>query len=97
LFPKRRFNYPDPNSTIVSGIIENLTTSEPRKNLEIFSSFRTRYCFSESGKSSSEWLLQKIKNYTSELASEEQKPLISVELFQHTWKQPSVVSVLAFH
>ncbi|KAJ7043055.1 peptidase, partial [Mycena alexandri] len=92
---KRRFTYPDPNSTIVSGIIQNLTTSEPRKFLEQFSSFRTRYCYSDSGKASSEWLLQKIRNYTAELASEEQKPLISVEPFKHVWKQTSVIVRMA--
>ncbi|KAJ7261268.1 peptidase [Mycena haematopus] len=91
LSPKRRFTYPNPNSTIVSSIIGNLTTSEPRKNLEHLSSFRTRYCHSDSGRASSEWLLHRIRNYTMELAGEEQKPLISVELFEHTWKQPSVI------
>ncbi|KAF7359222.1 Peptide hydrolase [Mycena sanguinolenta] len=95
LFTKRRFAYPNPNSTIVSGIIGNLTTAEPRKNLDIFSSFRTRYCHSDSGRASSEWLLHRIRNYTTELASEKQKPLISVELFEHTWKQPSVIIRMA--
>ncbi|KAF8191470.1 peptidase [Mycena galopus ATCC 62051] len=93
--PKRRFTYPEPNSTVVSRIIANLTTFEPRKNLEHLSSFRTRYCHSDSGRASSEWLLRRIRNYTAELASEEQKPLISVELFEHTWKQPSVIIRMA--
>ncbi|KAJ7771578.1 peptidase [Mycena metata] len=92
---KRRFTYPDPSSTIVPGIIKNLTTSEPRKFLEQFTSFRTRHCYSDSGKASSEWLLQKIRNYTVELASEEQKPLISVEPFKHLWKQTSVIVRMA--
>ncbi|KAJ7460925.1 peptidase [Mycena galericulata] len=91
LFKKRRFSYPNPNSTIVAGIISNLTTSEPRENLQHFTSFRTRYCRSDTGKASSEWLLHKIQNYTAELANDEQKPLISLELFRHTWKQPSVI------
>ncbi|KAF7353707.1 Peptide hydrolase [Mycena venus] len=95
LSPKRRFTYPNPNSTIVSGILGNLTTLEPRKNLEQLSSFRTRYCHSDTGKASSEWLLHRIRNYTAELASEEQRPLISVELFKHTWKQPSVIVRMA--
>ncbi|KAJ7815500.1 peptidase [Mycena olivaceomarginata] len=93
--PKRRFTYPNPNSTIVSGINGNLSTTEPRKNLEHLSSFRTRYCHSDTGRASSEWLLHRIRNYTTELASEEQKPLISVELFEHTWKQPSVIVRMA--
>ncbi|KAJ6606385.1 hypothetical protein DFH09DRAFT_1120058, partial [Mycena vulgaris] len=80
LFKKRQFTYPNPNSTLVSGILGNLTTSEPRINLEHFSS---------------EWLLHRIRNYTEELASEEQRPLISVGLFEHTWKQPSVIVRIA--
>ncbi|KAJ6546951.1 peptidase [Mycena capillaripes] len=95
LSQKHRFAYPNPNSTIVSGIIGNLTKSEPRKNLEFFSSFRTRYCRSDTGKASSEWLLHKIRNYTRELASEEQKTLISVEPFEHSWKQTSVIVRMA--
>ncbi|KAJ7778602.1 peptidase [Mycena maculata] len=92
---KRRFTYPNPNSTIVDGIIGNLTTSELRANLEHFSSFRTRYCHSETGRASSLWLQHKIRNYTAELASADQKPLISVELFEHAWKQPSVIVRMA--
>lgn len=68
-----------------------LSIEEMKINLEYFSSFRTRYYNSESGRASSEWLLQKIRNYTAELATPEQKTLISVEPFYHKWKQASVV------
>ncbi|KAJ7491208.1 peptidase [Mycena latifolia] len=90
---KRQFTYPNPKSTLVSGIIGNLTILEMRTNLEHLSSFRTRYCYSNTERASSEWLLHKIRNYTAELASEEQRLLISVELFEHTWTQPSVVHI----
>ncbi|KAJ7240541.1 hypothetical protein C8J57DRAFT_977663, partial [Mycena rebaudengoi] len=97
LSKKRRFTYPTPDSNIVSGIIGNLSTAEPRANLEHLSAFRMRYCRSDTGKASSEWLLHTADNYATlarpgrRLASEEQKLLISVEPFHHSWPQTSVV------
>ncbi|KAJ7240546.1 hypothetical protein C8J57DRAFT_1371251 [Mycena rebaudengoi] len=95
LSKKRRFTYPTPDSNIVSGIIGNLSTAEPRANLEHLSAFRTRYCRSDTGKASSEWLLHRLRAYTAELASEEQKLLISVEPFHHSWPQTSVIVRMA--
>lgn len=88
---KPRFTYPTPNSSLVADILPILSTAEPKTNLAFLSSFRTRYYNSDTGKASSEWLLQKIRNYTEELGSEKQKELISVEPFKHTWKQTSIV------
>lgn len=88
---KPHFSWPSPNSSVVADILPILSTDEPKSNLATFTSFRTRYYNSDTGKASSEWLLQRIQNYTAELASEEQKGLISVEPFKHTWKQTSVV------
>ncbi|KAJ7269720.1 peptidase, partial [Mycena rebaudengoi] len=92
---KKHFSYPPPNSTVVRNIIPHLSIEEMKVNLEYFSSFRTRYYNSDTGKASSEWLLQKIRNYTADLASAEQKALISVEPFQHGWKQTSVIIRIA--
>ncbi|KAJ6582859.1 hypothetical protein B0H10DRAFT_1834287, partial [Mycena sp. CBHHK59/15] len=36
-----------------------------------------------------------IRSYRAELVSEEQKPLISVQPFHHTWKQTSVIVRIA--
>lgn len=89
---KPTFSYPLPNSTIVSGVFSYLSTAEPKANLEHFTSYYNRYYDSDLGKASSEWLYAKILAYTAELASEEQKPLISVESLKHPWKQNSIVS-----
>ncbi|KAF7375137.1 Peptide hydrolase [Mycena sanguinolenta] len=91
LSTKPRFSYPAPNSTIVAGVLTHLSTVEPKANLEHLTSYHTRYYNSETGRASSEWLFAKILAYTTELASEEQQPLISVESVQHPWKQNSII------
>jgi len=88
---KPYFSYPSPNSTIVKGVLANLSTAEPKANLEHFTSYYTRYYDSETGRASSEWLYKKILTYTKKFASEEQKPLISVEPVRHPWKQNSII------
>ncbi|KAJ7468096.1 hypothetical protein FB451DRAFT_1137226 [Mycena latifolia] len=88
---KKQFSYPAPNSTIVAGVFPYLSTVEPKVNLEHFTSYHNRYCNSDTGKASSEWLYAKILAYTAELASDEQKLLIDVESVKHTWKQNSII------
>ncbi|KAJ6542421.1 peptidase, partial [Mycena sp. CBHHK59/15] len=91
LFKKRHFSYHPPNSTSVRGIFPSLSIPEMKANLEYFSSFRTRYYNSDTGKASSEWLVQRIRNYTEGFATDEQKALISVEPYEHKWKQNSII------
>ncbi|KAJ6447951.1 Zn-dependent exopeptidase [Mycena vulgaris] len=91
LFEKKHFSYAPPNSTRVRDILPLLSVREMKANLEYFSSFRTRYYNSDTGKASSEWLVQKLRNYTAEFATPEQRALISVEPFYHSWKQASVI------
>lgn len=82
--------YPKPNSTAVGPILKLLSTTEPRTNLEHFTSFFTRYYRSTTGKESSEWLLGKIESYISS-ASKDVKDRISVKAFPHTWAQTSII------
>ncbi|KAK0238157.1 peptidase [Armillaria nabsnona] len=91
--PKERFSYPDTAKAIdvVHAILPVLSTTYFAENLAYFSSFRTRYYNSDTGKASSEWLLQKIQNYTNELASEEQRAIITVKPFTHSWLQTSII------
>ncbi|KAJ6614628.1 hypothetical protein B0H10DRAFT_1803203, partial [Mycena sp. CBHHK59/15] len=86
-----RYSYPAPNSTLDPKTTLFLSTTESKANLEYFSSFRTWYCNSDTGKASSEWLYNKILSYTTELASDEQKALITVEAFEHRWRQNSII------
>ncbi|KAJ7100002.1 hypothetical protein B0H15DRAFT_920026 [Mycena belliarum] len=88
---KQRYSYPPPNSTIVADVFKYLSTVEPKANLEHFTSYHTRHYNSDTGKASAEWLYAKILAYTAELASDEQKTLIDVELVEHAWKQHSII------
>ncbi|KAJ7461690.1 peptidase [Mycena galericulata] len=88
---KQRFSYPSPNSTIVATVFPHLSTSEPKANLENFTSYHNRYYDSDSGKASAEWLYAKILTYTAELGSDEQKALIDIEAVKHPWKQNSII------
>ncbi|KAJ7269568.1 peptidase [Mycena rebaudengoi] len=92
---KERFSYPSPNSTVVAGVLSNLSAIEPKANLKHLTSYHTRYYNSDTGKESSEWLYAKILAYTAELASDEQKRSITVESVKHSWKQNSIVIRIA--
>ncbi|KAJ3514567.1 hypothetical protein NLJ89_g2305 [Agrocybe chaxingu] len=54
-------SFPTPNATeTVRPILKKLSAKGPRENLEKFSSFRTRYYRSDTGRESQKWLLSKI-------------------------------------
>ncbi|KAG1728093.1 hypothetical protein EDB19DRAFT_168915 [Suillus lakei] len=75
----------------VTKVIKTLSTEGPRANLMKFSSFRTRYYRSETGKESQQWLLSKINEITADFASPSLKSLISVDEFHHSWGQHSII------
>ncbi|KAL7411093.1 hypothetical protein BDY24DRAFT_147465 [Mrakia frigida] len=86
----KHYEFPSPNSTHVKPIIKLLNSDGPRTNLEKFTSFRTRYYRSDTGKQSSEWLLTKIQEYTN-AAPKHIQAQISVSPFAHTWAQTSII------
>ncbi|KAH7907010.1 hypothetical protein BJ138DRAFT_1070850 [Hygrophoropsis aurantiaca] len=76
----------------VTSVIKTLSTDGPRANLEKFTSFRTRYYKSETGRQSQEWLLSKVKEVAAEAASPSMQSIISIEEFEHSWGQHSIVA-----
>ncbi|KAH7922322.1 Zn-dependent exopeptidase [Leucogyrophana mollusca] len=76
----------------VTKVIKTLSTDGPRANLEKFSSFRTRFYRSDTGKESQEWLVSKIREVAAESASPSMQSIISIEEFQHSWGQHSIVA-----
>ncbi|KIK78401.1 hypothetical protein PAXRUDRAFT_834576 [Paxillus rubicundulus Ve08.2h10] len=76
----------------VTKVIGSLSTAGPRGNLEKFSSFRTRYYRSETGRESQQWLLSTIHQVTEESASSELQPLITIEEFRHSWGQNTIIA-----
>ncbi|KAF9218621.1 Zn-dependent exopeptidase [Gyrodon lividus] len=86
-------SYPPPCShEQVTKVIKALSTAGPRANLEKFSSFRTRYYRSETGRESQRWLLSKIRQITKESASPELQSLITITEVHHSWGQHSIVA-----
>ncbi|KAG8763240.1 Leucine aminopeptidase 1 [Ceratobasidium sp. 423] len=87
-----KHSYGSPNATeLVKPVLKTLSTEGPKANLEKFSSFRTRYYRSETGKQSQQWLKAKIAETTDKFASSNLKTLISISEFPHSWGQNSII------
>jgi len=85
-------SFPIPNATeTVRPILKTLSVKGPKENLKKFSSFRTRYYRSETGKQSQEWLLSKISEITNQHASDSLRRLIKINEFSHSWGQNSII------
>ncbi|KAF8326535.1 uncharacterized protein EI90DRAFT_3228136 [Cantharellus anzutake] len=75
----------------IKSTIKLLSTKGPRANLRKFTSFRTRYYRSLTGRESQLWLLSKINEVTSKTASDELQTRITVNEFEHPWGQNSII------
>ena len=85
-------SFGSPNATeLVKPVLKTLSTDGPKANLEKFTSFRTRYYRSDTGKQSQQWLKAKIQETTDEFAPPGLKSLISVSEFPHSWGQNSII------
>lgn len=82
-FPSKVSYHHQLNSTVFSEISER----GPRENLKKFTSFRTRYYRSATGRESQLWLMGKAK----QLASTRKDLNISVSEIKHEWGQNSIV------
>ncbi|KAJ3741353.1 peptidase [Lentinula detonsa] len=85
-------SFPPPNATEkVIPILKTLSTQGPKENLEKFTSFRTRYYRSDTGRASQKWLLSRISEITAKTASASLQKLITFREFKHSWGQNSVI------
>ncbi|KAF8897351.1 peptidase [Infundibulicybe gibba] len=85
-------SFPSPNATHkVLPILKTLSTDGPKENLEKFTSFRTRYYRSDTGRQSQRWLLSRISEMTAKWGTESLKSLITFEEFPHSWGQNSII------
>ncbi|KAJ7742441.1 peptidase [Mycena maculata] len=86
-------SFPSPNATEkVKPILKTLSTKGPEENLSKFSSFRTRYYRSDTGKQSQVWLKDTIAEITSAWGSKSLQDLISISEFKHSWGQNSIIA-----
>ncbi|EPQ59590.1 Zn-dependent exopeptidase [Gloeophyllum trabeum ATCC 11539] len=88
----RQISFPSPNATEqVKAVLKTLSTAGPKENLAKFTSFRTRYYRSDTGRQSQQWLLSKIAEITDDYASNSLKEHISISEFSHSWGQNSII------
>ncbi|TFL03554.1 peptidase [Pterulicium gracile] len=87
----RKFPSSPKKTTEVGRVLKKLSTAGPKANLEKFTSFRTRYYRSETGKQSQQWLLSKVKEITEENASASLQSLITTTEFPHAWGQNTII------
>ncbi|KAG9103598.1 Leucine aminopeptidase 1 [Ceratobasidium sp. 370] len=85
-------SYGSPNATeLVKPVLKTLNSDGPKSNLEKFTSFRTRYYRSDTGRESQLWLMKKITETTEKFASPGLLGKISIAEFPHSWGQNSII------
>jgi leucyl aminopeptidase len=85
-------SFPTPNATeTVKSVLKHLSTDGPQENLRKFTSFRTRYYRSDTGRQSQLWLLSKINEITEKFCSKSLRSQISIGEFKHAWGQNSII------
>ncbi|KAI0751349.1 peptidase [Daedaleopsis nitida] len=85
-------SFPKPNhNESVRSVIDTLEVQNLRDGLDKFTSFRTRYYRSDTGKQSQQWLLNKISQLTKEYAPKALQDNISIKEFGHSWTQSSII------
>ncbi|KAI9069856.1 peptidase [Trametes sanguinea] len=77
---------------MVRSVIDALEIQNLRDDLEKFTSFRTRYYRSDTGKASQKWLFEKVKEITSNFALNAFRDAISIREFTHPWPQSTIIA-----
>ncbi|RFU27533.1 hypothetical protein B7463_g8800, partial [Scytalidium lignicola] len=80
------------NQNALKPLLKTLSKKNMQENLEVFTSFHTRFYRSESGKQSSEWLQKKVAEVIAESGAD--KHGASVRPFEHSWGQSSVIATI---
>jgi leucyl aminopeptidase len=87
------FDIPEIPTTItmeplIRSMIQEVDPSNLKDSIEKLSSFWNRYYTTDDGRDSALWIQSKFQSYID--AAE--NPHASVQLFEHSWKQPSVIA-----
>ncbi|KGJ93784.1 M28 family metallopeptidase [Colwellia psychrerythraea] len=88
LLPAAAVNYSIDNATTVDALLTELTASNITATIDSLASYNNRYYSQQSGADAANWLKNKWSNIAAERSD------INVELFQHSWKQPSVIATI---
>ena len=73
-------------------LLKNLSKSEMRENLEVFTAFHTRYYKSTYGAQSAQWLYERIDSIIAQAGAAEHG--VYVKKFDHSWGQPSLIATI---
>ncbi|KAH8834094.1 peptidase [Flagelloscypha sp. PMI_526] len=85
-------SYHEPNATEkVVPVLKELNKENMEENLRKFSSYRTRYYRSDTGRQSQQWLISRISEITKKYASDRLQSQITIKEFPHSWAQNSIV------
>jgi leucyl aminopeptidase len=88
LTPQVVVNYTIDNPTGVNSLLNQLSSSNLSTTVDTLSNYNNRYYNSSTGVTSSNWL----KNHWASISSNRSD--INVELYSHSWQQPSVVATI---
>ncbi|ORY33499.1 hypothetical protein BCR39DRAFT_520460 [Naematelia encephala] len=83
-----KYSYPEPGNYTkpIKSLFKHLKVDEMKAFLTKFSSFRTRYYRSETGRQSQQWLLKQLEDVAAS------HPGVSIKEFPHTWGQNSIIA-----
>jgi len=88
----QKFSYAAPSKgDLIKPVLKTLSVDNLKETLTKFSSFRTRYYRSDTGKQSQEWLVSEISELTEAYAPKSLQSKITVQEFPHEWAQSSVI------
>jgi len=88
LTPEFLINYTIDNPTGVNTLLNELSSSNLTSTVDNLSNYHNRYYTSSTGEESANWL----KNHWASISSSRSD--ISVELYNHSWQQPSVIATI---
>jgi len=86
--PEVLVNYTIDNPVGVNSLLNELSSSNLTSTVNSLSNYNNRYYTSSTGKDSANWL----KNHWASMSSTRND--INVELYNHTWLQPSVIATI---
>ncbi|KAI8617178.1 hypothetical protein BC830DRAFT_1114790 [Chytriomyces sp. MP71] len=91
LAPPKRYDIPDKprHAKVVEPFLANISTGDMEAWLTKFTSFKTRYYQSETGKQSAEWLHTQVLTVAG--AADRSRLRLRVSQFEHDWPQPSIL------
>ena len=81
-------NYSIDNATTVDSLLSELTAGNITTTIDSLASYHNRYYSQQTGADAAAWLKNKWSNMASERTD------ISIDFFQHSWKQPSVIATI---